>query len=94
MLLDVLKQEQKTRGLRDVDFAALLGVPRSTWANARLGIRPLNNRIVRGTMRAFPDLHGTALAFLVSDSTNGNKRSTTVKTGTTASEPALRGTRA
>ena len=70
MFLELLATKQRECGLRDIDFAELLGVPRSTWAAARRGIRPLNNRIVRGAMRAFPDLHGKAIDFLVSDSTN------------------------
>jgi len=88
MFLDLLKDEQRARGLRDIDFAELLGVPRTTWSNARVGIRPVNNRMVRGAMRAFPHLHGKALDFLVSESTNGNRRSTVVKDSRDLAEAA------
>jgi transcriptional regulator with XRE-family HTH domain len=78
MLLEQLKAEKARRGLSHREFAALLGVPSSTWSNAAIGVRPLNNRIVRGALKAFPELAPAAVSFLLTDSTKGNQRSTSV----------------
>lgn len=87
MLLERLRAEKARRGLSHREFATLLGVPSSTWSNAAIGLRPLNNRIVRGALKAFPDLAPEAVSFLLTDSTKVNRRSTDVEME--MSEPEL-----
>ena len=65
MLIAKLTERQGT--LSDVEFAARLGMPRSTWQAYRCGrVRP-GRRLAVATIRAFPDLMSDALSFLLSD---------------------------
>jgi hypothetical protein len=65
VLIAKLTERQGT--LSDVEFAARLGMPRSTWQAYRCGrVRP-NQRLAVAALRAFPDMYADALSFLLSD---------------------------
>ena len=75
MLIDKLKAKQQEMGLNDVQFADKLGVPRSTWRHAKVGIRRPSRKLVLGAMRQFPDLASLCVSFLLSDGTTVHKDS-------------------
>jgi len=66
-MLARLKAKQQELGLNDSAFADRLGVPRSTWLLTKRGERPIRNKIIRATMRSFPELIPDALSYLVGD---------------------------
>lgn len=65
MLLAKLIAKQEALDLTDSAFAALLGIPRSTWQLTRTRRKALGLRVARRTLRAFPDLTSEAAAFLL-----------------------------
>ncbi|MCL5265141.1 MAG: hypothetical protein M1343_08125 [Chloroflexi bacterium] len=69
MLTDKLKIKQQELGLNDTDFARKLSVPRSTWRNAKVGIRKPSRRLALKAMGMFPDLTADCVSFLLSDDT-------------------------
>jgi len=64
MLVEALMQRQSESRASDAVFAELLGVSRATWGLTRTGKLPLGITVVRGAMRAYPDLEPLAVAFL------------------------------
>ena len=66
-LLEKLIAKQKALGLTDKEFAAVLGVPRSTWQLTRSGVIRLGPRVALAARRAFPELTDEVIAFLLSD---------------------------
>lgn len=71
MLLSKLVTRQREKGMSDADFAALLGVPRSTWQLTRSGRVPLGRRVALAAQRAFGDLSPEVIYFLLSDASEG-----------------------
>jgi hypothetical protein len=69
----VLAELIKRQGaLSDAEFSQLLGVPRSTWYNTRKNILLLGPRIVRASLRVWPDLAPMALEWLAGHSQDEN----------------------
>jgi len=62
--LKALKAHQQTLALSDAQFAAQLGIHRSTWVLIKNGIRPLNLSVLGGIARAFPALDAEILNYL------------------------------
>lgn len=69
-MLETLIGRQRELGETDAQFAARLGVPRTTWTMTRIGQKPLRNRVIVGAVRAFPELREVAASFLLSDVTS------------------------
>lgn len=63
-MLDALIAEQQRLELTDKDFAALLGLYRTTWNRIRHNRYPLPPRTVQRAVRAFPNLQESATLFL------------------------------
>lgn len=57
-LIDELKRRQRDHNWIDREFAAELGVPRSTWTATRLGLKRPGRRLYQGVLRRFPELSG------------------------------------
>lgn len=70
MLLDELKRKQNDTTLSDEKFARLLGISRQHWQFIKNGQRKLSDKVIRGTLRQYPDLDKEVLMFLQGD---GNK---------------------
>ena len=51
-LLDKLLTKQGN--LSDYKFAAILNIPRTTWMNTRLGLRPLSMTVLKAVSRTYP----------------------------------------
>lgn len=66
MLLDSLIRRQEERGESDAEFAAFLGLARSTWQLTRTRRVPLGVRVARAARAAFPDLESQVIGFLLS----------------------------
>ena len=64
MLIELLQARQRELGLSDGAFARRLGVSRSLWIAVQSGQRAVGLRLLRGVVRAFPDLDDDVLAFL------------------------------
>lgn len=69
MLLEKLVSRQRELGMTDIQFARMLGIPRSTWQNTRTGVRRIGRRVALATRRAFPDLRSDVDSFLLADAT-------------------------
>lgn len=65
-MLEQIIKKQNALGLNDVQFAALISIPRETWAKAKSGQRPLGRRILIHVSRKFPELREAAGLFLLS----------------------------
>ena len=66
MLVAELIRRQQELGLSDARFARLLEIDRTTWLKTRRGEIPVRLFVLRGTVRAFPDLGNMTLAELAS----------------------------
>lgn len=77
MLFENLKAEQSRRGVKDKEFAALLGIPRNTWTMTRLGHKRMGPRVVRGAMAAGFFVQ-ECINFLLTDATHVKRNVTTV----------------
>jgi hypothetical protein len=64
VLLDELIARQRAAGLSDHQFAALLGIPRSTWQLTRTGRKRIGRVVVAGALRAFADIETAVVADL------------------------------
>lgn len=62
-LIDILIAKQKERGLSDGDMARLLGISRPYWYYSQQE-RRISTRVLRGVMRAFPELAAQVLEYL------------------------------
>jgi predicted transcriptional regulator len=67
MLTESLKAKQRELELSDGAFARRLGVSRPLWVAIRSGQRPVGLSLLRGVVRAFPDLEAEVLSFLQGD---------------------------
>lgn len=63
-LLEALKQKQVEAGLSDVGFARSLGVSRSLWYFTRRGEMGIGEKVLHGTLWAYPDLNREVLQWL------------------------------
>ena len=63
-IIEQLETRRKELGMTDEAFARLLGISRPLWSQIRSGKRRMTLEVVRGILRAFPDLEGQVLAFL------------------------------
>jgi transcriptional regulator with XRE-family HTH domain len=64
MLIDLLEAKRKELGLSDAAFARRLGVSRPLWSATRSGTRAVNITLLRGVVRAFPEMDGDVLNYL------------------------------
>ena len=64
MLVAELIRRQQELGLSDARFAKLLEIDRTTWLKTRRGEIPARLFVLRGAVRAFPDLSDMTLAEL------------------------------
>lgn len=71
MLLEKLVSRQHELGMTDIQFARMLGIPRSTWQNTRTGVRPIGRRVALATRKTFPDLRSDVESFLLADASSG-----------------------
>ena len=67
MLIELLQARQRELGLSDGAFARRLGVSRSLWIAVRSGRRAVGLNLLRGVVRAFPDLDDEVLDYLRED---------------------------
>ncbi|MGD8228065.1 MAG: hypothetical protein PVI20_09810 [Desulfobacteraceae bacterium] len=68
MLIDKLKEKQAVEKLSDEAFARMLGISRQHWQFIKGGQRKIADKVIRGTLKQFPDLTKEVLVFL---QTNG-----------------------
>ena len=66
-MLEKLLEKQIVSDLTDTEFAAKLGIPRSTWQLTRSGTVPLGRRVVSAAARTYPELMPDAISFLLSN---------------------------
>lgn len=69
LLLERLTEIQRREGYSDTVFARHLGIPRSTWQLTRTGVKRIGRRVALAAMRAYPELTGDVISFLLSDAT-------------------------
>ncbi len=63
-LIEVIEERRRELGWTDEALARALGVSRPLWSQIRSGRRQVTLNVVRGMLRAFPDLETQILAFL------------------------------
>ena len=63
-LIRALVARQKQLGAPNGAFAQRLGISRSLWVRLSTGERSVSLRLLRGALRAFPDLAALVLACL------------------------------
>jgi hypothetical protein len=66
-LVLALTDKQRRLGLADKQFAQVLGISGGLWSWTRIGQYPVGMALLRGTLRAFPDLWPEALYVLSGD---------------------------
>jgi hypothetical protein len=61
LLAKLLEKQGK---LSDYKFAAILGVPRSSWINTRLKERPIGITLLKAIVQTYPELNADVLDYL------------------------------
>jgi len=69
-ILKNLQTRQAELNLIDARFAELLGISRPLWWMTRNGQREVNLSLLRGVVKAFPELHDQIITFLQSCQAN------------------------
>ncbi len=63
-LIRVIEERRRMLGWTDERLARALGISRSLWSQVRSGRRRVTLEVVRGILRAFPDMENQVLGFL------------------------------
>ncbi len=63
-LIEVVEERKQALGWTDEQLARALGISRSLWSQVRSGRRRVTLEVVRGILRAFPDMEMHVLLFL------------------------------
>lgn len=63
-LIEVVEERKQALGWTDEQLARALGISRSLWSQVRSGRRRVTLDVVRGILRAFPDMENQVLGFL------------------------------
>lgn len=75
-LMDKVKQIQDKQGYPDGEMAEILGCSRQLYQMTRTGKAQLGTKILKGIIKAFPELEGDAIYFLTNSAKGLTKTAT------------------